>query len=336
MSQPILSVIIPVYNAEKYLQETINSILNQSFTDYELIILNDKSTDNSKAIIEKNAAADSRIVFVDKIENIGPARLRNEGFETAKGEFIALMDADDIAMPDRFAKQLQFLKENPEVGVCGTFYTLFKMDGKRKLIALPTEHLAIRTAFLFYDPVGNPTIMLRKAVLNDFRFDDDFVPIEDYELWDRMSAHTQMANISESLLDYRWHDTNISQTKIHNVNRALRNLRLAQLQRDFGITPENTNIEGYLNAFNFKRGLSAQEVIATIDASQQLIAKNRESRIFDQKILEKQMNQIVVRTVRKSKEFNKPLLQYLRNEGKPIFRKVRWFDRILITLKSIF
>ncbi|WP_300490485.1 glycosyltransferase family 2 protein [Flavobacterium sp.] len=336
MSQPVLSVIIPVYNAEKYLQETIDSILKQSFTDFELIVLNDKSTDTSKSIIEKNAAADSRIIFVDKIENVGPARLRNEGFTTAKGEFIALMDADDIAMPDRFSKQIEFLKKNPEIGVCGTFYTLFKPDGKRKLMALPTEHLAIRTAFLFYNPIGNPTIMLRKACLKDFRFDNDFVPIEDYELWNRMSATTLFANVSESLLDYRWHDTNISQTKIDNVNRSLRNIRLAQLQQDFGINPESTDIEGYLNAFDFKRGLSAQEVIATVDAAQKLIAKNRESRIFDQKVLEKQLYQIVVRTIRKSKEFNKPLLKYLQNEGKPVFQKVRWFDRILIMLKSLF
>lgn len=326
---------MPVYNAEKYLQETIDSILNQDFSDFELIILNDKSTDSSKAIIEKNCAADSRIVFVDKVENVGPARLRNEGFETAKGEFIALMDADDISKPDRFSKQLDFLKANPEIGVCGTFYTLFKPDGSRKLMSLPTQNLDIKTAFLFYNPIGNPTIMLRKEALKAFRFDNDFVPIEDYELWNRMCATTLFANVPESLLDYRWHDTNISQTKIDNVNRSLRTIRLAQLQHYFGIAATDANIEGYLNAFDFKRGLSPQEVINTVNAAQKLIQKNRETGIFNRTILEKQMYQIVVRTIRKSGSFNKTLLHYLRNEGKPVFQKVRWFDRILIMLKAL-
>lgn len=335
MSQPILSVVMPVYNAEKYLQETIDSILNQDFTDFQLIILNDKSTDNSKAIIEKNAASDSRIVFVDKVENVGPARLRNEGFSLSTGEFIALMDADDISKPNRFSKQLEFLRTHPEIGVCGTFYTLFKPDGERKLISLPTEHIDIKTDFLFYNPIGNPTIMLRKAALKDFRFDNDFVPIEDYELWDRISAFTVLANIPQSLLDYRWHNTNISQTKIDNVNRSLRNIRLAQLQFHFGIAANDSNIEGYLNALDFKRGLSAEAVMNTVKAAQKLIEISRASGTLNQKILEKQVNQIAVRTIRKSKEFNKTLLKYLRNEGKPVFQKVRWFDRLLIMLKAL-
>lgn len=335
MSQPLLSVVMPVYNAEKYLQETIDSILKQDFTDFELIILNDKSTDNSKAIIEKNAASDSRIIFVDKVENVGPARLRNEGFSLSTGEFIALMDADDISKPNRFTKQLDFLRTHPEIGVCGTFYTLFKPDGKRQLIALPTEHVDIRTAFLFYNPTGNPTIMLRKEALKDFRFDNDFVPVEDYELWSRIASYTQLANIPESLLDYRWHNTNITQTKVDNVNRSIRNIRIAQLQQYFGIAAIDPNIEGYLSALDFKRGLSAEAVINTVKAAQKLTLISRESGILNQKLFEKQMNQIVVRTVRKSKEFNKPLIKYLRNEGKPIFQKIRWFDRILIMLKAL-
>ena len=122
---PELSVIMPVYNAGNYLSETIESILNQTHTDFEFIILNDNSTDNSLAIIQRYMAKDSRIILINKLQNMGPASLRNEGFGIAKGEFIALMDADDIALPTRFQKQITLLKNNPEIGVCGTWFTFF-------------------------------------------------------------------------------------------------------------------------------------------------------------------------------------------------------------------
>ncbi len=110
-----ISVILPVYNAGNYLAETIESILNQTHTHFELIILNDKSTDNSLVIIQKYIEKDSRIILINKEVNLGPANLRNEGFSIAKGEFIALMDADDIALPSRFEKQVNVLKNNPEI-----------------------------------------------------------------------------------------------------------------------------------------------------------------------------------------------------------------------------
>ena len=99
---------MPVYNGEKYLAEAIESVLNQTYSNFELIILNDKSTDSSKAIIQSYQTKDDRIVFIDKTENVGPATLRSEGFDVAKGEFIALLDADDIAMPNRFEKQIDY------------------------------------------------------------------------------------------------------------------------------------------------------------------------------------------------------------------------------------
>lgn len=335
MTKPTLSVIMPVFNAEKYLQEAIDSILNQTFSDFELLILNDKSTDNSKAIIERNAAKDPRIVFIDKVVNVGPANLRNEGFETAQGTFVALMDADDISKPDRFAKQIDALTQNPEIGVCATFYTLFRENGKRQLISVPTQHADIKRAFLFYNPIGNPTIMLRKEVLKDFRFDNDFVPIEDYELWNRLLDETTYINLSESLLDYRWHDTNISQTKIDNVNRALQKIRLAQLEKNFGIAATHPNINGFLNALDFKRGLAPEAIIGTIEAAKALFAINNREHLYNEKAFEKQITQIVVRTIRKSKEYNKSFLNYLKTDGKVFYQKVKWIDRIVIMLKSM-
>jgi glycosyltransferase involved in cell wall biosynthesis len=125
MTTPEISVIMPVYNAAEFLAESIESILNQTFTNFELIILNDKSTDNSLDVISKYQRSDSRIIIINKDINVGPANLRNEGLSIAKGEFVALMDADDIAMPQRFEKQINVLKSNPEIGLCGTWFTFF-------------------------------------------------------------------------------------------------------------------------------------------------------------------------------------------------------------------
>ncbi|WP_264554433.1 glycosyltransferase family 2 protein [Flavobacterium sp. N1861] len=128
-----LSVIMPVYNGELYIEEAINSIVNQTFTDFDLIILNDNSSDGTVAIIEKIREKDNRIILINKTKNEGPANLRNEGIEMAKTEYVALLDADDIAMPTRFEKQINILDTNPSLGLCGTWFTIFG-DKKKKYL----------------------------------------------------------------------------------------------------------------------------------------------------------------------------------------------------------
>jgi glycosyltransferase involved in cell wall biosynthesis len=146
MQIPEISVIIPVFNAAPFLNESIESILNQTFSDFELIILNDKSTDESLEIIKKFQSKDNRIIIIDKEQNVGPANLRNEGINAARGKFIALMDADDIAIPTRFEKQITVLKNNPEIGVCGTGFTFFGSK-KNKTVKHSTHHDAIKVSF---------------------------------------------------------------------------------------------------------------------------------------------------------------------------------------------
>lgn len=225
-----ISVIMPVYNAGKFLEETIESILNQTFTDFELIVLNDKSTDNSAEIIKHLQAKDSRIIFIDKEQNVGPARLRNEGIALARGKYIALMDADDISLPNRFKKQWHLLESNEKVGICGTWFTLFKENGKRILNAKPELNKELRVLLLIDNIIGNPTVMMRKSILEGVAYNEDYVPVEDYELWTQLIDKTQFYNIQESLLDYRWHQTNITQTKIENVNRSIKRIKLTELK----------------------------------------------------------------------------------------------------------
>jgi len=333
MQSPLLSVIMPVYNGEKYLSETIESILNQTFTDFELLILNDNSTDGTQAIIENYQQKDSRIKVIVKEANVGPANLRNEGFSLSKGEYIALMDADDIALPTRFEKQVQVLNAKPEVGVCGTWFTFF--GGKKdKTVRQPENHAKIKVSFLSSCSIGNPTVMVRKSALGAYRFENQYVPVEDYDLWSRMITATDFYIVQESLLKYRQHDSNISKTKIENVNRSVRAVKINMLKQ-FGIDSSDAEIDAYLNALTMKRKLTPDEIKQTIKASKFLIAQNKKLGNFDAGLLKKQIDSVLLRTVRNAKKYDMSFFNYLKKEENELFRRIGFLDKTLLFFKCV-
>jgi glycosyltransferase involved in cell wall biosynthesis len=334
MHTPKISVIMPVYNAEPFLKESIESILNQTYTDFELLILNDKSTDNSLEVIKQCQQKDSRIVIIDKKINVGPANLRNEGMQIAKGDFIALMDADDIALPNRFEKQVEVLKNNPEIGVCGTWFTFFGSK-QNKVIRHGEDHDHIKISFLHSCGIGNPTVMLKKEALNGFEFDNDYVPVEDYDLWSRLLPKTKFHNIQESLLNYRQHNNNISKTKIDNVNKSIKRVKANQMT-EFGINPTDPKIEFYINALSVKRGLLPDEVIEVINASKFLFSQNVKLKNFDHPQLEEHIERTLIRTIRNASKYNLSYYNHLRKNEKELFQKVNTLDKIVLLLKSIF
>ncbi|HAS7841575.1 TPA: glycosyltransferase family 2 protein, partial [Vibrio cholerae] len=138
MSSPKISVVMSVYNGEKYLGEAIDSILKQTFSDFEFIIINDGSTDKTLEIIKSYMKKDDRIVLVSR-ENKGLIVSLNEGLDLAKGQYIARMDADDISIKSRFEKQIEFLDSNPDIGVCGTWVEVFGENIKSKKWKMPTQ-----------------------------------------------------------------------------------------------------------------------------------------------------------------------------------------------------
>ncbi|PWA06139.1 glycosyltransferase family 2 protein [Flavobacterium psychrotolerans] len=330
---PEISVIMPAYNAENHLSEAIESIINQTYKHFELIILNDKSTDNSLAIIRKYLAKDPRIILVDKLQNSGPANLRNEGFIMAKGEFIALMDADDIALPTRFEKQVTILKNNPEIGVCGTWFTFFGAK-KNKVIRHSEHHDDIKISFLHSCGIGNPTVMLRKEALQGLQFNDDYVPVEDYDLWSRLLPKTKFYNIQESLLNYRQHGTNISKTKIENVNRSVRKVKINQMSA-FGIEPTDSKIDSYLNVVSVKKGLRTEEIIKAIESSKFLLSQNKKLGNFNPERIEKQITKNLIRTIRNAKNNNFSFYKYLKNNEPELFQKISNLDKTILFLKSV-
>ncbi|MBN2585368.1 glycosyltransferase [Patescibacteria group bacterium] len=231
---PRVSVVMSVYNGEQYLREAVNSIINQTFADFELILINDGSTDGTSAILQQ--LTDPRIVLFNHSQNAGlVARLR-EGVEQARGELIARMDADDISLPERFAKQVAFFDTHPEVGLLGT--AMRQVDSTGRLLAIispPTKHLLIKWNSLFEATVMHPTVMMRKtAVLQAGNYNLDYIHVEDTELWSRMIMITNFANLPDPLCIRRWRAGSISHQKSQLQRRRSAEIRIELIQKILG------------------------------------------------------------------------------------------------------
>ena len=205
---PIISVILPIFNGEKYLHEAIDSILCQTFDNFELIVINDGSSDGTQEIIEEYARLDSRVVLVSR-ENKGLVASLNEGIGKARGSWIARMDQDDIAHPERFEKQLEALSKTG-ADLCGSWVQPFGANQKY-IHKHAISNDAIKYELLFGCAFAHPSVIVRKVLINSLRYDPDWEKAEDYELWVRAAiAGWKMANVPEVLLSYRQHNSQMS------------------------------------------------------------------------------------------------------------------------------
>ncbi len=207
----MISVVMPVFNGEKFLKIAIESILNQTYTDFELIIINDGSTDKSAEIIK--SYTDNRIRFLENEGNRGIFYTRNRLFEEVKGKYIAILDCDDYAEPKRLEKQVNFLDKNNEFGLVGSWITL--IDGENKIKGawnLEYRPERISSKLLFSNQFAQSSVMMRKE-FSDLKYREEYPPVEDYDLWVRISYKTRVTNLAETLVKYRIHDQNISQTQ---------------------------------------------------------------------------------------------------------------------------
>jgi glycosyltransferase involved in cell wall biosynthesis len=205
---PKVSVLMPVYNGEKFLSEAIDSILNQTFSDFEFLIINDGSTDQTEAIIE--SYKDKRIQAISLTRNAGVISALNIGLARCCGIYIARMDADDIALPERLEKQVTFMEKNPRIGIAGSWVQYF---GNRKGITrAPLTHREILWTMLFGSPFFHPTIIMRSHVLKgtNLNYPQQYTHAEDYALWAASIGFTEFANIPEVLLMYRFTESSVS------------------------------------------------------------------------------------------------------------------------------
>lgn len=203
---------MPVYNGEKYVKEAIDSILNQTLTDFIFLIIDDGSTDDSANSIR--SYNNSRIVFLMNEKNLGISKTLNRGIEHTDTKYIAIMHCDDISLPDRLEEQVRFMEAHPEVGLCGTWMNAFIATGQSYLKKRPVKNADIKAALLFRSPIAHPTVMMRKDILDTYhlRYDTSYDGLEDYDLWERMSSVTTLENIPKALLRYRLHPNQLGRT----------------------------------------------------------------------------------------------------------------------------
>lgn len=260
---PLVTVLMPVYNGEKYLEEAIESILNQTFRDFEFLIIDDGSTDKSAEIIA--SFNDARIRMERNEINLGLIKTLNKGFRLSKGKYIARMDCDDISLPKRLSAQTSFMEKHPKIGICGSWVKIIGLEQKF-INKYPQNHEEARAYLLFNTPFAHPAVIIRKEIIekNQLEYNENYKHAEDYELWSKIIEHTRISNIPKVLLHYRIHTESASKKnssiQAENSNR----IRLKLLkQLNINATPAELDIHrrfirpDYLNPKDFISQLEA-------------------------------------------------------------------------------
>ncbi len=226
MSEPLISVIMGCYNDEKYIRESIDSILNQTVSDFEFIIIDDGSTDSTVDIIQ--SYDDGRIVLIQNETNRGLGYNLHEGIKMARGKYLARMDADDISLPERFKKQIAFLEHNPDVLCIGTSFEKIGSLGLRsrlfsKYVHQPSDYQMIKVMLMLGTPIMHPSVMFNGALVrqNSINYDLTYKKAQDYELWSRIVWDYKIGNIDEIIFKYRYSNQQASnKNRLEQINNS--------------------------------------------------------------------------------------------------------------------
>jgi glycosyltransferase involved in cell wall biosynthesis len=220
VTTPRVTVVIPVFNAERYLRDAMDSILAQTFTDFELLVIDDGSTDRSAEVAR--SYEDGRVRVLASPVNAGLAAVRNRGIEEARGELLAWLDADDVSLPTRLAEQVRAMDDEPALALCGTWVRT--LGGAREdEWRYPTDPDFLRCRLLFDGPFATSSMMMRRSALERLavRFDAEFPPAEDYEVWERLSREYPLRNLPVVLTRYRVHANQTSMLKAAQHRAAI-------------------------------------------------------------------------------------------------------------------
>ncbi len=270
MYMPPISVIMSIYSEPiEWICEAIDSILKQTFSDFEFIIINDNPNRiENQEVLFKYQHKDQRIILIQNDTNIGLTKSLNKGLALAKGKYIARMDADDISLPYRFEKQFAFMEKHPEVGVCGSWIKYFGY--KDSICPYPEEHHCM---FLFFKSVfAHPVVFIRKKILSihKLQYDEALIYSQDYDLWERLYPYTQFHNLSEVLLYYRISDLQISNNHTQEQLKITSKIRRRAFNR-------------YCNMNQIDYSISSKITIKDIIRYKSIFIKNNVAFSFDVK-----------------------------------------------------
>jgi glycosyltransferase involved in cell wall biosynthesis len=288
---PLVSVILPCYNAENFVEASVRSIMDQTYSNLEIILIDDSSSDKTLYILQSLGKLDPRIKIFHNEKNEGLVASLNKGIANAKGKYIARMDADDIALANRIEKQVNFMEVNNDVAVCGSNYLV--IDDKNKQVGkieFPLENAVIKTELLFTNAFGHPTTIIKKEALEKCGYyEEGMVPAEDYELWIRISKHYEVANIYDKLLKYRVHENNLTITKKENQIHVFR--KIMNKHGDvFGNAETFINYHLKFLSGTWNKKSSIEEINGFKQWKKALIKKNLNTGLTETRVIKKCFN----------------------------------------------
>jgi len=290
---PVVSIVMPVYNVEKYVSEAINSMLSQTYTDFELIILDDCSTDTSNEVIKK--FKDPRIVYHRNIKNTGLAENLNTGLRLARGKYIARMDGDDISLPERLRIQVEYLETHPDIDLCSCAMEMFGTE--QQVWIRDTDPEQVKITMLFFSPVLHASSIWRRESFskNNLYYNQEAFPAEDYDLWSRAAFTCKLTNIPNILYRYRIHGIQVTKTD-KRAGEKVSQIQMNYLRKALpSLTEENIrlfvdqNIQG-----SYKTKEQVQE-LKTIYKT--LLKANKTDFFFNSKLLKNSLHKFYRNTV---------------------------------------
>jgi len=296
---PLCSIVMAVYNGAETLKEAIDSVLNQTLIDFEFIIINDASNDNSELIIK--SYDDPRIIYIKNSCNkyLGPSL--NEGIKIAQGDYIVRMDADDICLPNRLENQYNFMEKNRSIGISGTWAQLFGIrDG---ILKYETEDSKIKIKLLYDCHILHPSIIIRKSLIfkQNLFYDHNLQHSEDYDLFVRAFKHTEFANIGEVLIKYRTTESSETRETDEFRNKFYNSTKIDLFQM-LGIKINETELMLYKNINLQRYNETPDYLLKSQSLLKRMIESNKKTLLFNQKAFENHIIKLFENVCRNSKE----------------------------------
>lgn len=290
MNGPLVTVLMPVYNAEKYLNEAIDSILNQTLTDFQLLIINDGSTDSSAKLIA--SYSDKRIRTVHNEQNLGLIATLNKGIDLVDTKYMARMDADDVSMPERLRTQLDFMETHSEIGACGTWFDHLRADGSVKTGGRYHAHhdeIRLRQLYLMHFIHGTAMIRMELLKQRQLKFDPNFPHAEDYDLFDRLGNVSKLANIQRSLYQIRVHPESVSRLYAE-VQKKNSDRVKARIFENLGLEVGLSELDLFASfMYQNYHELKGEKTVRLMDLIDRMIAADRQSSYFKKAFLRKEL-----------------------------------------------
>lgn len=318
--EPRVSVIMPTFNRKEYLGETIESVLGQTYKNFEFVIVDDGSTDGSLEIIKKIQKKDPRIRLVLNKNDKGIVEALNLAIRESQGEYIARIDSDDVCLPERLEKQVAFMDKNPDIGACGSWVKLIG-NTEEKILETPKNHNEIKNRFFFFGgAIANPTSMVRKSLITEKNlwYDPYFFVAEDYDFWVRATDKIKVANIPEVLLLYRFHDTNTMNFFTAEREKRHKIIWTRELNK-LSINPTKSELETHKQfALGRPAGIGS-EVRKIKSWADKVIAANKKNRVFDRKTFSRLVEQKRIELI----------TPYLQNRNRILIKY--WLNKVLGT-----